>query len=299
MEVKEEVEWIQPHKRVSSFCIGCGEPISPKQKDVRPEGNRCRSCSNKHRNADPLFKEQRREQMRRLNKINPMNPKWVAANKKVVADMKANPEYKKKWRAGIKKRSQNPAWKEKLSEYANNRSHAHKEKLNEAHRVNGKDPEIQKKIAITKQGITPEEYCGKTGQHRAEYSEKFTPEIREKCRAFWNYNCARCEKPQSENLIGLGKNPKLGVHHVFGEKKACSETDIVQMEIARRRFPKGVARFGEPEYSKEELFYIRMMIPVCHKCHALQQKEVNLPYEETTDRKHFVELILLKGGRWR
>jgi hypothetical protein len=57
--------------------------------------------------------------------------------------------------------------------------------------------------------------------------------------------------------------------------------------------PIEVARFGEPEYSEEELWYVRLVVPLCIWCHqsVTFSNESNKPYEETKYRKFFCELV--------
>jgi hypothetical protein len=88
---------------------------------------------------------------------------------------------------------------------------------------------------------------------------------------------------------------ELSVHHVFTEKMACCETKIEEIEQLRKRLPIEVARFGEPNFTEEELMYIRMIIPLCNKHHGMIRKESDdTPFEETMYRKYFTVLIMGK-----
>jgi hypothetical protein len=49
-------------------------------------------------------------------------------------------------------------------------------------------------------------------------------------------------------------------------------------------------------FTEEEIMYIRMMVPLCEKCHGKQNKSEDLPYEQTKYRKFFTELILNEYG---
>ncbi|MCK9591409.1 MAG: HNH endonuclease [Methanoregula sp.] len=66
------------------------------------------------------------------------------------------------------------------------------------------------------------------------YCEKWTPELREQCRAFWDYKCFECGTPQGKK--------KLSVHHVHYNKKTCCD--------------------GSPHD----------MIPLCQSCHIKVNK---------------------------
>ena len=52
--------------------------------------------------------------------------------------------------------------------------------------------------------------------------------------------------------------------------------------------------WGKPTFTEEELVYLRMMVPLLLKEHSRVHKlePSDMPYEETTYRKFFTELIL-------
>jgi len=58
------------------------------------------------------------------------------------------------------------------------------------------------------------------------YCQKFTPEFRERVRAFWGYECGNCGKPQSENILKNGTVRKLSIHHIHNNKDACCNDDL-------------------------------------------------------------------------
>lgn len=126
------------------------------------------------------------------------------------------------------------------------------------------------------------------GQSFYPYCELFTESLKERVRDFFGNKCVICGKVRQENL---GK--RLDVHHVFVEKLACCETKIEDMDLVRNRFPKDIARFGESTFSEKELQCIRMMLPLCISCHSRihNLEDGNTPYEETTYRKMFAEMI--------
>jgi hypothetical protein len=65
-------------------------------------------------------------------------------------------------------------------------------------------------------GITFEPYC-----------PKWTPELRERIRAFFDYECLLCGKPQEDNKTKTGKIFQLHCHHVFYNKQACCDRQEV------------------------------------------------------------------------
>jgi len=144
-----------------------------------------------------------------------------------------------------------------------------------------------------------EHACGKNshmydhGQSFYPYCEKFDDRLKERVRYFFGNKCVLSGLTKADN-----HNKRLDVHHVFIEKLACCETKIEEKDLVRKRLPAGVARIGEPEFSEEELIYIRMMVPMTIAEHSrVHMSESNdLPYEETKYRKFFAELILNKYG---
>jgi hypothetical protein len=116
------------------------------------------------------------------------------------------------------------------------------------------------------------------------YCEKFTSNLKERVRTFFSRRCALCGITEKEN----GK--KLSVHHVFIEKMACCESKIGDMDQVRRRLPKEVAKFGEPEFDVLEITHIRMMVPLCKFCHG----KAHGKRDEAIYRKKFSDLIMEK-----
>jgi hypothetical protein len=66
-----------------------------------------------------------------------------------------------------------------------------------------------------KGGISFEPYC-----------EKFKA-VRSRVRAFFNYTCLGCGKPESKNITKTGKQCKLSVHHVRFNKMVCCDDSPV------------------------------------------------------------------------
>ena len=124
------------------------------------------------------------------------------------------------------------------------------------------------------------------------YCPKFNKKLKQRVRNFFGNKCVLCEITRDEYY------EEFIVHHAFTEKMACCESKIEEMELIRARLPIGVARFGEDEFTEEEIMYIRMMVPLCRKCHGKQNAaSEKLPYEQTVYRKFFTELILNEYGR--
>jgi hypothetical protein len=123
------------------------------------------------------------------------------------------------------------------------------------------------------------------------YCPKFNNKFKENVRNRFHGECQfpGCEKTKEE----LGQKRKHSIHHVFAEKMTCCEGNIKEMDLVRKRLPKTVAHFGEPNFTEEEIMYIRMMVPLCDKHHSMVTHESNdLPYEDTVYRKYFAELIM-------
>jgi len=134
-------------------------------------------------------------------------------------------------------------------------------------------------------------YNWKGGISFLPYCPKFNKKLKQNVRNFFGNKCVLCKMSRDEYF------EEFIVHHIFTEKMACCESKIEEMELIRQRLPIGVARFGEEEFSEEEIMYIRMMVPLCRKCHGKQNaKSEQLPYEQTTYRKFFTELILNEYG---
>jgi hypothetical protein len=311
-------------------CKTCGKEMKLPTSSVKGTGNYCRKCIGKsperiallkRNNENPEIREAARLRMIELNKDNPLNPRWVAGHKSGIVKREANPDNIKARKDGYKIRSANPEWKENLKKAAvirnqstdfvqvkteqnrvlakdpewkrnlnegiNNRStnQTWLQRITEANQERAKDPEWRKKISATKQGCSIEEWKGFT--HFGPYCEKFNEPTKKKKRAVFSGCCCLTGVTKEEN-----SNNAMSVHHVFVEKKACCESLIEEMDVIRKRLPSGIARFGEPQFSEEEIKYIRMMVPLCISAHSKMQKERDVPYEETVYRKYFVELLL-------
>jgi hypothetical protein len=151
----------------------------------------------------------------------------------------------------------------------------------------------RKKVSCSRQGISLEEFDGFVKFEP--YCEKFDEPLKDNIRQFFGNKCAKCGKHHRHNIDKRGKIWNLSIHHVFIEKLACCETAIEEKNAVRARLPLWIARFGDLEFSEEEIKYIRMMVPLCLGCHGIMNGEPNnIPYEESIYRKFFTELILSK-----
>ena len=167
----------------------------------------------------------------------------------------------------------------------------------------GKEFEI--KVSAANRSVERGKYCSKEcytefsrgknshmydhGQTFFPYCEKFDDRLKERVRYLHDNKCCICGSSKEQN-----HNKRMDVHHVFIEKEACCETRIQDKDWVRHRLPKHIARFGNPEFSEDEIIYIRMMVPLCMSCHSkVHGEESNdMPYEKTKWRKQFAELIL-------
>lgn len=87
-----------------------------------------------------------------------------------------------------------------------------------------KRPEVALKVSLKRTG----QFCGdknpnwKGGISFEPYCPKWTPELRERIRAFFDYECVICGKTQEDNVSALD------CHHVEYDKMACCDGQLVQ-----------------------------------------------------------------------
>jgi hypothetical protein len=66
-----------------------------------------------------------------------------------------------------------------------------------------------------------------------QYCEKFNPDFKKRCRAYWNYTCMLCGVHESQHITKTkGQHRHLTVHHVHYDKKMCcngSPRDVVPL----------------------------------------------------------------------
>jgi hypothetical protein len=280
-----------------------GQPSDPAK---REEWRRKLSEATKKRFADPESRRKHSEAAKKRYENPEYRRRVSEANRKKATD----PEYRERLLVALRKLHSNPEFIIKHAESCRTpesrlkRSESHKGERN--HQF-GKPicPEHQKKmteLAYLATKGNPEfrkNRCGvnnpnyKNGSSYKPYSPNFNSHNKRRCRHRFGGACALCGKTKEEN----GRD--LSIHHVNVEKLACSESEIVEMDTVRSRLPPEVARFGELQFSEEEIMYIRMWVPLCDSCHGKQNaKSEDAPYEKTNYRKFFTELILnVYGGR--
>jgi hypothetical protein len=143
---------------------------------------------------------------------------------------------------------------------------------------------IKEKNSRWKGGISFEPYC-----------QSFDRPFKRSTRLRQGNICAfpNCGKTKEQNL-----NKDMSIHHVYTEKMACCETEIKEMDTLRRRFPPEIAKFGNQNFSEEEIKHIRIVVPLCISHHGMvnTRKECDALYGETEYRKYFTELIQNKYG---
>lgn len=142
----------------------------------------------------------------------------------------------------------------------------------------------------------------RNGSSFGKYCFKFNRVLKENVANHFGNKCVLCGKLQrDEGLTHVAMKPRrLCIHHVYTDKLACCESRIDEMETIRKRFPKEIAAHGSPEFTPDEIMYIRMMVPLCKSCHAktINEEMSDPPYEHSVYRKFFTDLIISQyGGR--
>lgn len=124
------------------------------------------------------------------------------------------------------------------------------------------------------------------------YCPKFNKALKERVRNFFGDECVLCKRTPENNW-----GAALSVHHVFTEKMACCESKIEEMEAIRKRLPPEIISPGAPEFTEIEIIHIRMLVPLCKKCHGkVEAESLDIPFHETKYRKFFAELIMKHFG---
>jgi len=91
-----------------------------------------------------------------------------------------------------------------------------------------KRPEVRKKMSenhYDNSGCRNGRWQG--GVSKLPYCEKWNSKLQERIRAFFDYECVLCGKPQSENIDKNGKVWNLSCHHVDYNKQVCCDNDLV------------------------------------------------------------------------
>ena len=92
-----------------------------------------------------------------------------------------------------------------------------------------KRPEVQMKISKKLRGVPKPQTSGclngnwRGGISPKPYCEKWTSELRNRIRTFFNFECVLCDKPQSENITETNRVFQLHCHHVYYNKNGCCD----------------------------------------------------------------------------
>lgn len=139
--------------------------------------------------------------------------KMHSENKKGIKNVMKNPDIKAKHLAAVQ-----------TTEFREKESIIHLGKLrpdmigelNQMHR-----PEVAAKISISMSG--PNHWNWKDGISFEPYCPKFNNNLKERIRAFFNYECIICGKSTEENITNNGRKFELSCHHVEYNKNACCD----------------------------------------------------------------------------
>lgn len=112
--------------------------------------------------------------------------------------------------------------KKRIAKSGKKLSEEHKRKLRGRRKHRGETPyDVKVKLVERKYGGF---WYGAVRYYDVEYCEKFTENLRERCRAYFEYKCFECGESQGKR--------KLSVHHIHYNKKTCcdgSPSDIIPL----------------------------------------------------------------------
>lgn len=144
-----------------------------------------------------------------------------------------DPSRKVERNAMYQKRSQNPDWKKKHDETCQRiaQDPTWKKNHKSAMRIRAKDYNWRLKNVESHIGGF---WIGNIRYYDGpQYCEKFNPDFKERCRAYWNYTCMLCGKHESQHITKTkGRLRNLTVHHVHYDKEMCcngSPRDVVPL----------------------------------------------------------------------
>ena len=251
---------------------------------------------------DSEYREKMSEMSRELQKSPEFRERQSAIAKEIWSDSdrlsKLSTAQKKRWEDPECRRIQSEKLKKAQAgeKYRKKMSHSVKvalsdknirKRMSEAAKQHWADPDFCKK----QKGTRTKDKNGnwKDGRSFGKYCYKFNNSLKERCRIYFGRVCILCGSQENGR--------KLDVHHVYAEKKACCEEGMAleEMDVVRLRFPKGVAQFGNTEFSEEEIFYIRMIVPLCNTCHL----EVGIRRTEQKYREELTDIVMnVFGGQY-
>ena len=240
---------------------------------------------------DPKY----REEMCRMSAETQSSLEYREMKRQQSKEIWSDPERIEKQTSRIKQRWADPELRKRQSQTATkNQSSLHyrkkmsslvkaalsdletRSKMSSAATAHWRDPEFYQKQST--QRSKEKNGNWKKGRSFGRYCSKFNNSLKERCRIRFGRKCILCGIDEGD----LGR--KLDVHHVYSEKKACceGEMDITSMDILRERLPKTIAKFGDINFSDDELYYIRMIVPMCNICHLkVGVKKYEEEYRET------------------
>lgn len=142
----------------------------------------------------------------------------------------------------IERRTQPEAQEIRCKKYTYKCSNETKQKLSESHKGIPRSNETKQKISLSLKGkYAGENSCHWRGGISCEpYCPKWTPEFRNRIRAFFNYECVICGKSTEEN------NRELCCHHVEYNKQACCDGKPVHFAALCR------SCHGKTNHNKEQ-----------------------------------------------
>lgn len=212
------------------------------------------------------------------------------SNKKRYSD----PEFRRRLSDNAKIRCADTEYREGLSIRGKKYIENHPEertRLSMNAKIQMADPSTRENLSKRHRG--DKNHNWKNGASFYPYCPKFNKSLKERVRKFFGNACILCGLPSEDNW-----GAALSVHHVFTEKMTCCESKIEEMEAIRKRLPPEIISPGAPEFTELEIAYIRMLVPLCKKCHGKMIREElgEIPFHETKYRKFFAELIMKHFG---
>jgi len=156
------------------------------------------------------------------------------------------------------------------------------------------------KLSCNMRGITKEEFDKLGFADYKQYCNYFNSAFFKNGVRTAHLHCVfpGCNKTKKENISDTGNCRELSCHHVLSIRQAYCEHKISKdkLDMIRKQLPTEIARFGEPKLSPEEKVYVRMVVPLCmeHHGHVTDTETPAVPYEQTTYRKHFCEILMKK-----
>lgn len=180
-----------------------------------PEYLKHQSEAQKKKYENPDVRKLHSERQKKILRTPEIRKKMSESAKKFFA----NPEASKEHRERQKKVMSSPEVRAKLSEsgkkyFENPDARARQCEIQKKIKS---DPEYRKRASeIMKNRLCEYSWYGNVKYYDGpQYCEKWTPELRERVRAYFGYVCVECGTPQTDR--------KLAIHHVWYNKKLCCD----------------------------------------------------------------------------